>query len=202
MDASKVLEEMSKIRNNVKMIQQFAEIPEFAVLKIHMKDMIAEIDPLIEQTNEYKEKKKIDSQIKNYIELVNDVVINSEYYKQMKLIFPLFSNEFESLFIMVLKDSSLAPFEFMLNTMENVAKGSIEKDKGEMAIAQHLGEQFIKPVKVPSSEPSSKPKPKSGLMGSKESHSIKPSIKANAKKEPNDPKTPSKPIKEKKKAKN
>ena len=160
MDASKVLEEMSKIRNNVKMIQQFAEIPEFAVLKIHMKDMIAEIDPLIEQTNEYKEKKKIDSQIKNYIELVNDVVINSEYYKQMKAIFPLFSNEFESLFIMVLKDSSLAPFEFMLNTMENVAKGSIEKDKGEMAIAQHLGEQFIKPVKVPSSEPSSKPKPR------------------------------------------
>jgi hypothetical protein len=32
----------------------------------------------------------------------------------------------------------------MLSTMESIAAGNINKDKGEMAIGEHLAEKFIK----------------------------------------------------------
>lgn len=123
-----ILNEMNTIRNNVQIIKQFAEIPEFAVLKDHMFDMIDDIN----------------TEITDYENKVFDVIKESEYYKRMKEILPSFSQEFEALFIMVLRDFDLGPLEFMLNTMEGISTGKIDKDKGEMCIGEHLAEKFIK----------------------------------------------------------
>ena len=89
---------------------------------------------------------KLESKDSNYEDKCYEVVKNSEYYIKMCEFFPSFSKEFESLFIMVLKDFDLGPLDFMLNTMKEIANGSVAKDKGEMAIGEHLAQKFIKSV--------------------------------------------------------
>lgn len=120
--------EIDTIRQNVKIIKQFAEIPEFAALKKQMKTSIL----------------KIDSNSSDYEEKIHTTVKNSEYCKSMEDVLPSFAKEFEALFIMVLRDCDLGPLEFMLTTMGSIASGTISKDKGEMAIGEHLAEKFIK----------------------------------------------------------
>jgi len=122
------MNEMNVIRQNVNIIKQFAEIPEFSSLKKQMKVSIL----------------KIDSNLSDYEDKVYQTVKDSEYYKSMEEVLPSFSKEFEALFIMVLRDFDLGPLEFMLSTMESIAAGNISKDKGEMAIGEHLAEKFIK----------------------------------------------------------
>jgi len=122
------INEMNVIRQNVKIIKQFAEIPEFADLKKQMKQSIL----------------KVDSNLSDYEERVNQIVKESKYYKSIEEVLPSFAKEFDALFVMVLKDFDLSPLEFMLSTMESIASGNISKDKGEMAIGEHLAEQFIK----------------------------------------------------------
>jgi hypothetical protein len=123
-----IMNEMNVIRQNVAIIKQFAEIPEFASSKKQMKLSIL----------------KIDSNLSDYDEKVFQTVKESEYYKLMEGVLPSFAKEFEALFIMVLRDFDLGPLEFMLSTMESIAAGNINKDKGEMAIGEHLAEKFIK----------------------------------------------------------
>lgn len=124
-----IMNEMNVIRENIKLIKQFSEIPEFAALKKQMKVSIL----------------KIDSNSSDYEDKIYQTVKDSEYYKQMVNVLPSFANEFDALFIMVLRDFDLGPLEFMLNTMGSIASGTISKDKGEMAIGEHLAEKFIKP---------------------------------------------------------
>ena len=62
----------------------------------------------------------------------------------MEKVLPSFSKEFEALFIMILRDFDLGPLEFMLSTMEGISSGNITKDKGEMALGEHLAEKFVK----------------------------------------------------------
>lgn len=123
-----IINEMNMIRKNVQIIKQFAQIPEFAILKVHMMDIIAEIDP---KNTDYEDK-------------TIEVVKESEYYKRMKEVLPSFCQDFNALFMMVLRDFDLGPLEFMLNTMEGIASGNIDKDKGEMSIGEHLAEKFVK----------------------------------------------------------
>jgi hypothetical protein len=124
----KIINEMNMIRENVNIIKQFAEIPKFADLKNQMKQSIFIVD----------------ANVSDYEETVNQIVKESRYYKSMEEVLPSFAKEFDALFIMVLKDFDLGPLEFMLSTMESIASGNISKDKGEMAIGEHLAEQFIK----------------------------------------------------------
>ena len=91
-----------------------------------------------------KQISELDPKIESYEEKSIDVAKESEYYKRMKEVLPSFSQEFEALFIMVLRDFDLGPLEFMLNTMEDIAVGKIDKNKGEMSIGEHLAEKFIK----------------------------------------------------------
>lgn len=123
-----IIQEMSMIRENVKLIKQFAEIPEIAVLKSTMILALSELD----------------SRDEAYEDKCAEVVKSSDYYIRMEGCFPSFSKEFEALFIMVLRDFDLGPLEFMLSTMEGIASGTVSKDKGEMAIGEHLAEKFIK----------------------------------------------------------
>ena len=128
-----IIEEMNMIRQNVKLIKQFSEIPEFAVLKSLMHLEISNIDS--------KDEDKC-----------TEIIKSSEFYIKMCEVFPSFSKEFEALFIMVLRDFDLGPLDFMLNTMEGIANGSVTKDKGEMAIGEHLAEKFIKLTSNPSKD--------------------------------------------------
>ncbi len=123
-----IIEEMGMIRENVKLIKQFSKIPEIAVLKTLMMTELSELD----------------SSISNYEDKCDKVVKSSDFYIKMCEVFPSFSKEFEALFIMVLRDFDLGPLDFMLQTMEGIANGTVTKDKGEMAIGEHLAERFIK----------------------------------------------------------
>ena len=123
-----IIEEMSMIRENVKLIKQFSQISEIAVLKTSM----------------HLELSNLNSKESDYEDKCLEVVKKSEFYIRMCEVFPSFSKEFEALFIMVLRDFDLGPLDFMLKTMEGIANGTVTKDKGEIAIGEHLAEKFIK----------------------------------------------------------
>ncbi len=112
------------IRNNIKMIKQFSEIPEMKLLKTEM--------------NKNLKNNKLDEN-----EIIS-LIKQSNYYNKMVSIFPTFAIEFEALFLMTLRDFDLGPLDFMLNTMDQVNNGNITKDKGEMSIGEHLAEKFVK----------------------------------------------------------
>jgi len=135
-----IIEEMNMIRQNVNLIKQFSEIPEIAVLKTSM----------------HLELSNIDSKEDSYEDKCYEIIKGSDFYIKMCEVFPSFSKEFEALFIMVLRDFDLGPLDFMLNTMEGIASGSVTKDKGEMAIGEHLAEKFIKSTSNPSKNKKSK----------------------------------------------
>jgi hypothetical protein len=123
-----IVEEMNMIRQNVKLIKQFIEIPEIIALKLSMNQQLSTIN----------------SKDSDYEDKCYQIIKSSEYYIKMCEFFPSFSKEFEALFIMVLRDFDLGPLDFMLDTMEGISNGSVTKDKGEMAIGEHLAEKFIK----------------------------------------------------------
>jgi hypothetical protein len=123
-----IIQEMGMIRENVKLIKQFSLIPELATLKSSM----------------HLDLSNLDSKDEKYEDKCAETVKSSEFYIRMYEVFPSFAKEFEALFIMILRDFDLGPLEFMLNTMEGIANGTVTKDKGEMAIGEHLAEKFIK----------------------------------------------------------
>lgn len=99
-------ENIDKIKETIKMIQQFMKIPEMTKLKKSNKE---------------------------------------EYTKRMTDIFPVFAENYNSLFNLILDDIDLNALDFMFETMLNISDGTLEKDKGEMAFGDYLATKFVKP---------------------------------------------------------
>jgi hypothetical protein len=68
--------------------------------------------------------------------------INS-YKEKMKSIFTSFESNFPSLFELVIARGDLEPLEYMLNTIEKINIGAIDKKDGEIGIGEHLAKKFI-----------------------------------------------------------
>ena len=97
---------IDKIKETIKMIQQFMEIPEMIKLK---KDC------------------------------------SQEYIKKMTEIFPVFAENYNSLFNLIINDIDLNALNFMFETMLNISNGTLEKDKAEMAFGDYLATKYVKP---------------------------------------------------------
>jgi len=97
--------EIYLIRENIKMIQLFINIPEIEDIKFKNKE---------------------------------------EYREKLKSIFPSFEINYPSLFDIIIFKDDLSPLDFILNTMEKIANGEQDKNKGEMAIGEHLAKKFVK----------------------------------------------------------
>ena len=65
------------------------------------------------------------------------------YKEKMKSIFTSFELNFPSLFDLTISGGDLEPLEFMLNTLEKINIGKIDKKDGEMSIGDHLAKKFI-----------------------------------------------------------
>lgn len=97
--------EINLIKENIKMIQLFINIPEIDEIKTKNKD---------------------------------------EYREKLKSIFPSFEFNYPSLFDIIIFKDDLSPLDFILNTMEKIANGEQDKNKGEIAIGEHLAKKFVK----------------------------------------------------------
>ena len=99
-------ENINKIKETIKLIQQFMNLPDMIKLK---KDN------------------------------------NEEYIKKMTEIFPVFAENYNSLFNLVISENDLHALDFMFETMINISNGTLEKDKAEMAFGDYLATKYVKP---------------------------------------------------------
>ena len=69
---------------------------------------------------------------------------NEEYVNKLTGIFPSFAENNNSLFTLVINDADLNALDFMFETMMNISKGNVEKEKGEMAFGDFLATKYVK----------------------------------------------------------
>jgi hypothetical protein len=65
-----------------------------------------------------------------------------EYEKLMKGTFPTFASSFECLFEMIIRGDNMDTLNMMLSKFVQIHNGDIDKDKGELAIGEHIAKQY------------------------------------------------------------
>ena len=67
-----------------------------------------------------------------------------EYSNKLKTIFPIFEENYSSLFELVIQEKDLSCLDFILNSMLNISNGTVDKESEEKEIGDYLAKKFVK----------------------------------------------------------